>query len=111
MVEELISRAGHHCLFLPKFHCELNPIDMYWGYAKYRYCEVFKGTFAQAKEATLTSLNSCPLDTICHFINWSWRFMSAYRKGLTGKAAEWAVKNKKDIMQSPSELCLLLNLL
>ena len=28
MLEELISKAGHLCLFLPKFHCDLNPIEM-----------------------------------------------------------------------------------
>ena len=28
MLEELISKAGHLCLFLPKFHCDLNPIKM-----------------------------------------------------------------------------------
>ena len=28
MVETLITEAGHECLFLPKFHCKLNPIEM-----------------------------------------------------------------------------------
>lgn len=28
MLEEVISAAGHECIFLPKFHCELNPIEM-----------------------------------------------------------------------------------
>jgi hypothetical protein len=28
LLEELIMKAGHHCIFLPKFHCELNPIEM-----------------------------------------------------------------------------------
>lgn len=28
MLEELITKAGHLCLFLPKFHCDLNPIEM-----------------------------------------------------------------------------------
>ncbi|KAF9508898.1 hypothetical protein BS47DRAFT_1384569 [Hydnum rufescens UP504] len=93
MLEELITKAGHHCIFLPKFHCELNPIEMYWGYAKYRYRGVFKNTFADAKAAVLSSLQSCPLDTLRHFINRTWRFMSAYRQGLRGKVAEWAVKN------------------
>ncbi|KAF8604448.1 hypothetical protein BDV93DRAFT_403884, partial [Ceratobasidium sp. AG-I] len=33
-IQILIEGAGHKCIFLPKFHCELNPIEMYWGYAK-----------------------------------------------------------------------------
>jgi hypothetical protein len=28
MLEELITGASHLCIFLPKFHCELNPIEM-----------------------------------------------------------------------------------
>ncbi|KIK25458.1 hypothetical protein PISMIDRAFT_28803 [Pisolithus microcarpus 441] len=28
MLETVIRDAGHLCIFLPKFHCELNPIEM-----------------------------------------------------------------------------------
>jgi hypothetical protein len=36
-VEELITERGHKAVFLPKFHCEINLIEMYWGYSKTRY--------------------------------------------------------------------------
>lgn len=28
MLESLIQKSGHECIFLLKFHCELNPIEM-----------------------------------------------------------------------------------
>ena len=28
LLEIMIRKAGHECIFLPKFHCELNPIEM-----------------------------------------------------------------------------------
>jgi hypothetical protein len=28
MLEQVITAEGHLCIFLPKFHCELNPIEM-----------------------------------------------------------------------------------
>ncbi|KXN83886.1 hypothetical protein AN958_00966, partial [Leucoagaricus sp. SymC.cos] len=51
--------------------------------------------FAEAKELTEKCLNSCPPKVICCFINHSSRFVSAYRKELTGKAAVWAVRNPR----------------
>ncbi len=39
LLRKYVEERGHICLFLPKFHCELNPIEMYWGYAKYRKLE------------------------------------------------------------------------
>jgi hypothetical protein len=95
MLETLITEAGHLCIFLPKFHFELNPIEMvcyfyhklgwmlilmlqYWGWAKYRYREASKASFAEAKRAAQLYLNACPVNVIRRFINRSWQFMSAY---------------------------------
>src|SRR5260221_1510265 len=38
LIQSLIEDSGHVCLFLPRFHCELNPIEMLWGYRKYHMC-------------------------------------------------------------------------
>ena len=35
LLQHYVEEWGHICLFLLKFHCELNPIEMFWGYAKY----------------------------------------------------------------------------
>ena len=43
MIQHYIESQGHVCMFLPKFHCELNPIEMLWGfmkYSKYSYLSV-----------------------------------------------------------------------
>ncbi|KIK82077.1 hypothetical protein PAXRUDRAFT_77717, partial [Paxillus rubicundulus Ve08.2h10] len=91
VLETFINKAGHLCIFLPKFHCELNPIEMYWGWCKYQYHEVSKPNFVAAKQAAVEILDSCPVEVLRRFINRSFRFMSAYHLGLSGKAAEWAV--------------------
>jgi transposase len=46
-LEELLLARGHKCLFLPKFHCELNPIEMYWAYCKNLYRQVWKNSFLE----------------------------------------------------------------
>ena len=82
MLEKHIKAAGHECIFLPKFHCKLNPIKMvgdlkskflsnltetcfqYWGWCKYHYQELTKATFAQAKECVREVLNACLKEVI-----------------------------------------------
>lgn len=54
-----------------------------------------KKTFEDAKQAAIQCLDACPVDVIRRFINRSWRFVDAYQQGLTGKAAEWAVRKFK----------------
>ena len=34
IVKHLLNQRGHVVLFIPKFHCELNPIERVWGQAK-----------------------------------------------------------------------------
>ncbi|KAF8230394.1 hypothetical protein L208DRAFT_1400618 [Tricholoma matsutake] len=127
MLETLIKKAGHECIFLPKFHCKLNPIEMvhedclvslftksntllkYWVWVKYRYQEVPKKNFTEAKDIALHYLNACPANVIRRFINCSWQFMSAYRKGLTGNAATWAVRKQKQHRQVSNQVMMLID--
>ena len=48
--------------------CALGALK-YWGWAKYRYCQVVKKTFEDAKKAALDALDTYPTDTIKWFCN------------------------------------------
>jgi hypothetical protein len=37
-LQELIESRSHLCNFYPKYHCELNFIEQYWGAAKLCFC-------------------------------------------------------------------------
>ena len=37
LLEEHCEKQGFTVIFLPKFHCELNPIEMVWGRSKFHY--------------------------------------------------------------------------
>src|ERR1044071_3347074 len=50
------------------------------------------GSFLLAKELVPKCLDACPAQTIRRFFQKTWRYMDAYRKGLTGVMAEHAVK-------------------
>ena len=100
-IEELIKAAGHYCIFYPKFHCELNFIKMYWGAAK-RYARKNCAYDATGLRTSVPlALDSVSLVQIRRFARKSWRYMDAYRHGLSGYLAEFAIKQYRSHRHLP----------
>ncbi|KZV95350.1 hypothetical protein EXIGLDRAFT_610717 [Exidia glandulosa HHB12029] len=93
LLETDMEPYGIRILFLPKFHCELNPIEQCWGYAK----RVYRLNPASSREEvleenTLKALEAVPLVSIRRFFNRAHRFVDAYSQGLNGQQSAWACK-------------------
>jgi len=104
-LEITCEAEGTAVVFLPKFHCELNPIEQCWGYAKriYRMYEP-SSQEADLERNVISSLASIPLSSIRRFANRSRRFMDAYNKGLDGKQAAWASRKYRGHRVLPASL-------
>ncbi|KIJ33272.1 hypothetical protein M422DRAFT_264821 [Sphaerobolus stellatus SS14] len=88
LVQEVIEEAGHLCIFLPKFHCELNFIEYFWG-AVERYLRIHSdGSFSTLQENMGKALASVPLETIRKWEHRMKHWLEAYGNGLDGKEAE-----------------------
>ena len=116
ILERVCKARGFRVIFLPKFHCELNPIEQCWGHGKrdYRCCPPSKDEGTMEKYV-VKSLDSIPLESMRRYGAVSLhcfkqlgltlsivfgfrygirarRFIDAYDKGLNGKQAAWAGK-------------------
>lgn len=92
LVQEVIESAGHLCIFLPKFHCELNFIEFFWGAAKRYLRENCDYSFATLQENMPKALASVSVETIRKWEHRMQRWMEAYRDGLGAKDAQKQVK-------------------
>jgi hypothetical protein len=64
-LQELIESCNHLCDFYPKYHCELNFIEQYWGAAKLWFHVAGRGaTMDEMKKKVLACLDDIPLDQI-----------------------------------------------
>ncbi len=66
-IEELIMKAGHKCIFYPKFHCELNFIERYWGVSKKYARENYDYSWSGLQKVVSESFDSVPLIMIRKF--------------------------------------------
>ena len=61
-LQEFIESHGHLCDFYPKYHCELNFIEQYWGVAKFQYRTASRAsTLKDMERIVKESLDSVPL--------------------------------------------------
>ena len=92
LVQETIEAAGHICVFLPKYHCEINFIEYFWGAVKHYLRENCDYTFATLKLNMPKALASIRVELIRKWEQRAWRFIDAYAEGLDARAAQLKVK-------------------
>ena len=101
MIETAIKKRNHLALFLPKFHCELNPIEMLWGASK-RICRAecdytFNGLCVTVAE----SLERIPLAQIRRYFRRCLHLIEAYHLGMPHKLAVFAHKKYRSHRRFP----------
>ena len=92
LVQEVIEAAGHLCIFLLKFHCELNFIEFFWGVVKRYLRENCNYTFDTLKENMPKAMESVKLEVIRRWEHRMYRWMEAHRSGLGTADAQAHVK-------------------
>ena len=92
-LEWFLHNRLHACIYNPKFHCELNPIERVWGQAK-RYTRAYCNYSLQGLRCTVpTGLDSVTLENIRNYFRKSRDYMFGYLKGLVvGNELEEHVK-------------------
>ena len=92
LVHETIEAAGHLCIMLPKYHCELNFIEFFWGAMKRYLHEHCDYTFSGLQQDIPDAMHSVDVLTIQKWEHCMIRWMDAYREGKGTKEAQIQVK-------------------
>ncbi|OQR96362.1 hypothetical protein ACHHYP_15985 [Achlya hypogyna] len=104
ILEETVVEHGHTCLFYPKYHCELNPIEAYWGAAKRHArasCDYsWKGLIDDAPK----SLSSVNLSSIRKFYRRCGHFIQSYSYGCDYNLSRFDHKKYKSHRRIPKSV-------
>lgn len=78
-LNELVNSAEHEIIFFPKFHCEFNWIERYWGNAKVYARQNCNYTFEGLEQTVPVALDRVSINMMRKFARKSYRYMDAYR--------------------------------
>ena len=96
LAEEVEKWPGCTIIFFPKYHCELNFIEMVWGWTKSFHRRTCAYNFKDLeREFPRTYTERLPLEFMQRAFMYCLRFMSGYREGLVGPQLDYAVKKYK----------------
>ncbi|KAH9076682.1 hypothetical protein Ae201684P_010618 [Aphanomyces euteiches] len=101
VLEETISQEGHICLFFPKYYCELNPIEPFWGAAKRLTRVNCDYSWLGLVETVPESLNRVALSSIRKYFRRCGHFIEAYNYGCDYKLSQYAHKIYKSHRRIP----------
>ena len=92
ILEDYIEQRGHICLFYPKFHCELSPIERVWCQAKKHTRAYADGTITRLRKSVPEGCDSVTVEQIKMFFRTCRDYERAYQEGGTGKEVEERVE-------------------
>ena len=83
-IEHFLNGKGYSCIFLPKFHCELNPIERCWGQAK-RYTRAHCNyTIGGLRKNVPQGLDCVTVDNVRNYFRNARHYMFGYLQGVSG---------------------------
>ena len=93
IVEKYCKENGVDAFFLPKFHCELNPIERVWGQAKVHTRMYANFTLPRLRSIINPALDSVTTDLIRKFYRRVFEYERGYNEGKkAGREVENAIK-------------------
>jgi len=87
LIEEFLSSRGHVAIFLPKFHAELNPVELIWAKAK-RFARDHNKLKMKHLRKMLPTALTVSLPELQSYFDHCSAWLSAYAKGLKYVAAK-----------------------
>jgi hypothetical protein len=94
-LRETVENTGHLIDYYPKFHCELNYIEMVWAYCKAKLRRSCPYNFHDLVVKLPETLHDVPLPFHRRALTHCFRFMSGYRRGLKGPMLDYVLKKYK----------------
>ena len=93
-IARIVKEAGHLCLFLPKYHCELNIIEFFWGITKRYVRENCSFKFEDLENRVYEGMALTSKLTMRKWYLRMWRWIKAYSEGKGANEAQQQVQRK-----------------
>jgi hypothetical protein len=104
-LREVVENKGHSIIFYPKYHFELNYIEMIWAYIKSYLRKNCTYSYADLQAHVEGIEHIFPIDFVRRAAIHYYRFMDCYRHGLSlGPLADYAMKKYTSHRRSTNDL-------
>jgi hypothetical protein len=101
-IVKILEGAGHEVMFLPKFHCELNPIELVWSMIKTQFRKGGgRSSIAGAREALARAMDKPTFEQIRACFGHCWKYHDAYEVGIDPTQAANAIRVAKTHTRIP----------